>query len=232
MEQIQFDDAAYSVRPLLIEDFANLDRWQTAEHWGRWRPGQQGLVGEWLEVSPSIFLKEPIAGDYLWQISVTRLPPIADFLARFGASKHAVGREARTMYNFNFWLRAADPTGEDFFAAYPKHLKTGWNGMGDDYWNSYFVTVVHNPDGNWMRLRRGPGYEKIEDVQNVVPFLDYHQPIRFTFALRRGHIRAYFGSKPIFDHADANFHPAGHVGLCVWHDTVRFSEMRMYRFVD
>jgi hypothetical protein len=189
-------------------------------------------VGEWLKESPSIFLNDPVEGDYLWQITATRLEGDADFAQRFAATKWGAGIEPRRLYNFNFWLRAADPAGGDFLGAYPKHLHTGPNGMGDDYWNSYFITVCYDPNDNWMRLRRGPGYEKRQSVHNVVPFMDYDQPIRFSFLLRQGHVLAYFGSKPIFDYADPSPYRAGHVGLCVWLDRVRFSEMRMYRFAE
>lgn len=231
-QKIVFDKATYVVMPFLSEDFADLKRWQTAEDNGRWTPGKDGLVGEWLKASPSIFLKDPIEGDYLWQITATRLQPSADFVKRFAASKQGAGSQPRTRYNFNFWLRVADPAGEDFFKTYPKHLGTGWNGMGDDYWHSYFVTVVHKPGDNWIRLRRGPGYEKMEDVQNLVPYMDYNQPIQFSFLLRKGHVLGYFGSKQIFDHVDPKPYVAGRIGLCVWLDTVRFSDMRMYRFTD
>ncbi len=232
MQQIIFENATYRVEPFLSENFSDLKRWRTAEDHGRWAPGKDGLVGEWLKASPSIFLKDPIEGDYLWQITATRLQPGPEFVQRYAASKHGAGYQPRTRYNFNFWLRASDPAGEDFFAAYPKHLGTAWNGMGDDYWNSYYVTVVYNPEGNWIRLRRGPGYEKREDIQNLVPFLDYSQPIRFSFLLRKGHVLAYFGTKQIFDHADPNPHRAGYIGMCVWLDMVRFSDMCLCRFAD
>src|ERR1017187_8035533 len=94
-QKIVFDKATFQVLPFLSEDFADLKRWQTAEDNGHWTPGKEGLVGEWLKASPSIFLKDPIEGDYLWQITATRLEPSADFVKRFAASKQGVGSQPR-----------------------------------------------------------------------------------------------------------------------------------------
>jgi hypothetical protein len=223
---------AYEVELELDEPFTDLARWTARENHGRWRAGPDGLVGEWLSDSPSLFLNRPIAGDYLWQVRATRLPPSHDFNTRFQASKHSKGEDPALKYNFNFWLRAATPDGGDFLAAYPSKLGTGWNGMGDDYWRSYFTTVVRDPKDNWVRLRRSPGYECVEDIHDVLPHMPYGEPKLFTFVIRDGHIRFYADGVTLWDHqmADTHAYHEGYIGLCVWLCTVRFDRMKLYRF--
>lgn len=228
---MQIGGDEYQVRLVLEEDFRDLHRWVRLDDFGRWTVDGTGLVGEWLEKSPSIFLKEKIHGPYLWQIRVTRLAPNDAFLKRFQDSKWGQGHDPLHMYNFNFWLRADDPEGGDFFERYPEKLGTGWNGMGDDYWNSFYTTVVWGTENNYVRLRRGPGYEMVQDVHDTVPHLAYDEPHLFTFVLFEGRVRMYFDQQLVYDHEEASMYEAGYIGLCVWLATIRFEEMRIYRFV-
>jgi hypothetical protein len=222
----------YQVEPLLAETFENLERWVTLEQDGKWEVKAGGLEGEWLQQSPSLFLKEKISGDYLWEVDVTRLETDAAFLERYKASKWGKTCEPREQYNFNFWLRADAPPGSpgDFFSEYPKYLKTGWNGMGDDHWHSYFTTVVWNPQDNWVRLRRGPGYELRQDVHKVAPFMPYGEKHRYTFVISGGRVRCYVDEKTVvYDYADPQPYASGHIGFCVWLCKVRFENMRVWR---
>jgi len=216
----------------LHETFADLNRWIAFESHGRWTPGKDGLLAEFLEKSPSLFLKEKISGDYLWQTRLERVAPSAELLECFRTSKHANGADPAWFYNFNFWLRADAPPGETFFEAYPKYLGSGWNGMGDDHWHSLFNTVVWwdkgTPD-NWVRLRRSPGYEKMRDIQNVVPHLPFGQPHTFSFALQSARVRMYFDETLVYDFTDAQPYASGHIGVCVWLCAIRYHEMKLYR---
>jgi hypothetical protein len=223
----------YDLEPLLVENFENLDRWITLESDGVWQAKDRGLEGEWVQNSPSIFLREKVAGNFLWEIDVTRVPGDSGFVERYSASKWAEGDPA-FKYNFNFWLRADVPPGSPgkFFEEYPKYLKTGWNGMGDDHWHSYFTTVVRSPTDNWVRLRRGPGYEMKEDIHDIVPHLPYQEKHRFTFAIVGDRIRCYFDEKLVYDYRDLTPYREGYLGLCVWICKTRFENMRVWRVTN
>jgi len=218
------------------EDFGDLSRWTALEDHGRWDVRGGGLVGEWLEASPSLFLSEPVEGDYLWTIRAGRVRPGADFLERFEASKHGRGTDPFCNYNFNFWLRADTPGvpgeagGAGFLEEYPKRLGTGWNGMGDDHWRSLYATVVRTSDENWVRLRRSPGYVKVAEARDAIGQLDYDRAHEFAFALEGGRARMYFDGTRVFDYTDPDPHARGHIGLCVWLCVMRFERMRLYRF--
>jgi hypothetical protein len=234
MQTRQLAGHVYKLEPLLTENFKNLDRWVTLESNAKWEVKNGGVEGEWLQASPSIFLKQKIAGDFLWEVDTTRLATDAAFLARYKATKWGDKWDPETQYNFNFWIRADVPTDApgDFFSEYPKYLKTGWNGMGDDHWHSYFNTVVWNPEDNWVRLRRGPGYEMKGDVHNVAPFFGYGGKHKFTFVIQDGHIRCYLDdSKVVYDYLDPQPHKEGYIGLCVWLCKTRFENMRVWRIV-
>ena len=220
----------YEVSLELEAELADLSRWRALEPHGRWTAEDGGIVGEWLEKSPSIFFDENISGDYVWQVAATRLEPDAAFIRRFDESKWGRGQDPARTYNFNFWLRADSPDGGDFLRQYPAKLGTGWNGMGDDFWLSYFNTVVWGAEDSWVRLRRGPGYEMVEDVHGALPLLGYGERHEFTFILRRGRVRFLFDGRPVYDHEDPEPHEAGHIGLCVWLCRMRFDRMRLYRF--
>ncbi|HYF50205.1 MAG TPA: hypothetical protein VEJ63_12420 [Planctomycetota bacterium] len=232
MATIRIGSDEFSGEAVLYEKFSDLRRWRTLENHGGWTPGTDGLLAEWLEKSPSLFLKEKISGDYLWQTRLSRLSPDEEFLRRFQASSHAKGADPERFYNFNFWLRADAPPAETFFDAYPKYLGTGWNGMGDDHWHSLFNTVVWwdkgNPD-NWVRLRRSPGYEKMRDIQGIVPHLPYGEPHEFSFALQGGRVRMYFDETLVYDFADERAYASGYLGFCVWLCRIRYHEMKLYR---
>lgn len=259
----------YPVRPWLGEELADLRRWRQLDRHGRWRaavaspasPG--GIVGEWISDSPSLFFDQRIDGDYIWQVRATRLRPTETssdgaFLQRFHACKHARGCDPLFKYNFNFWLRVDTPDAgaaeaEDFWRAYPRQLGHGWNGMGDDHWQSLFNTVVWNgpsaddpglpagatgvaADGsNWVRLRRSPGYVQICEAVDLVPHLPYDEPHVFSFAVGRGRVRMYFDDRRIYDYRDADgaaaLPGAGYIGLCVWLCVMRFDAMRLYEWV-
>jgi hypothetical protein len=228
---IAVGDDQYVVRPLLREDFEDLSRWRQMEEHGRWRVEAGGLIGEWVSDSPSLFLRQRIEGDFIWQVRATRVAPDEAFLRRFSANHHAAGAEALHKYNFNFWLRANTPDGEDFLEAYPRKLGTGWNGMGDDYWNSLFTTVVWNPDGSWVRLRRSPGYRLERDCPDALPHMRYGEPREFTFAVDRGRVRMYVDGRRIYDYAAEGLPEAGYIGLCVWLCKMRFEHMRIYQWL-
>jgi hypothetical protein len=215
-------------RLILREDFRDLNRWVQCENDGAWTAGPDGLRAEWQRNSPSLFLREKVAGDIFWRVRVARLAPTPEFLTAFKQSKHTQGSDPLVFYNFNFWLRTDSPDRGDFMAQYPTKLGSGWNGMGDDFWHSYFTTVVRNPTENWVRLRRGPGYEKMCDVNDIVPHLPYDQPHTFSFLIRRGVVRGFFDGRELYRYADSAPHSAGHIGLCVWLCTVRFSELELY----
>ncbi len=222
----------YRVRPWLHAELADLRRWRQLENHGRWQAVPGGMIGEWLSHSPSLFFDQPIIGDYLWQVRVTRLKPDAAFVQRFEANnRHTQGCNPDGKYNFNFWLRADSPDDEGFLAAYPRHLGTGWNGMGDDYWRSLFTTVVWNPDSNWVRLRKSPGYVQVSEAVDVVPHLPYDEPHVFTVAVGQGRVRLYFDDRRVYDYADAALPAAGYIGLCVWLCVVRFDAMRLYEWI-
>src|ERR1035437_616287 len=167
-------EQTYKIEPLLTENFDNLDRWVSRDTMGKWEAKNHGVEGEWITGSPSLFLKEKLKGDFIWEITATRLTHDKALTDRFHATKHGDdGKGLESKYNFNFWIRADAPPGENFLEAYPKYLKTGWNGMGDDHWHSYFNTVVWDDRGppsahNWNRLRRSPGYEMVKDIHDVV----------------------------------------------------------------
>jgi hypothetical protein len=223
-------DDHYDVQPAWNEEFNDLSRWRTLDQDGRWIAQNGSLVGEWIRKSPSLFFNEKIHGDYLWQMTATRLGPDEEFIRRFSATKWGAGVDPRALYNFNFWLRVNDPQGGDFFAEYPQKLGTGWNGMGDDYWKSLFTTIVRGVDNsNWVRLRKSPGYEKVEDVADQIPLLNYDEPHQYTFVLHRGRVRMYFDDRRIYDYADPSPMESGHIGLCVWLCKMRFENMTMYR---
>ena len=227
---VRIGDDEYRVRRVFAEELASLDHWVQLDGYGRWSAHDGSFSGEWLSHSPSLFFREKIVGDYLWQTTVTRLRPDQAFVQRFLASKWGKGKDPLSMYNFNFWLRARAPDGGDFLQQYPTKLGTGWNGMGDDYWHSLYTTVVRSEEHNWVRLRRSPGYVKVRDVADVVPFLPYDEPHRVTFVLRSGHVKMYFDDKLVYDHEDPAPYPSGHIGLCVWLCIVRFEDMVLYRF--
>jgi hypothetical protein len=232
MSSLTLGSDTFAVEPLLQENFSDLQRWITLENHGLWTPGANGLTAEWIEKSPSLFLKQKIDGDFLWRTKLSRVPPNAEFLTRFHASKHAAGADPAMFYNFNFWLRAEAPAGEEFLRDYPKHLGTGWNGMGDDHWKSLFTTIVWwdkgTPD-NWVRLRRSPGYEKVEDVQNLIAMLPYDQARWFSFALEGSRVRMYVDETKVYDSPAAAGHTSGYIGFCVWHCIMRYHEMSLYR---
>ena len=148
MSRLTLGDDEYDADLLLREDFHHLDRWWAGEDHGRFSAEGGGLRGEWLRASPSLFLRQPVEGDYLWTLRATRLEPDAAFVERFRASKHGRGADPAGSYNFNFWLRAGAPDGGDFLQAYPTKLGTGANGMGDDYWRSLYCTVVRGRASN------------------------------------------------------------------------------------
>lgn len=228
---IRLGDDEYRIRLMLAEDFNTLDRWRRADSNGLWTVRDHGLVGEWFEASPSIFLKDKIEGDYLWQITATRIQPEPPFLKRHEASTHGQGKDPAQRYNFNFWLRADTPDGEEFFGAYTRKLGTGWNGMGDDHWTSLFVTIVRASEGSRVRLRRSPGYQMALESFGVVPFLAYGQMHTYTFVLREGRVRMYLDHTRVFDYEDPDLYASGYIGLCVWLTVVRFEKMRVYRYV-
>jgi hypothetical protein len=227
-QQISIAGESIPAQLILRENFHDLNRWQPVDNDGAWTPGRAGLRAEWRRNSPSLFLKQPISGDYFWTIRVARLAPGGEFLRAFGESKHAKGDDPATFYNFNFWLRAASPDGGDFFAQYPQKMGSGWNGMGDDFWHSYFNTVVRNKSADWVRLRRSPGYEKMCDVNGIVPLLPYNEPHTFSFLLRNGVVRGFFDGREMYRYVDPKPHTAGYIGLCVWLCTMQFSEMELY----
>jgi hypothetical protein len=225
----------YMVEPRLEENFANLDRWVDRDNNGKWEVKNGGVEGEWITGSPSIFLKEKIKGDFVWEITATRLPHDTALTERFHKTKHGLdGGGLESKYNFNFWIRADAPPGEDFFEAYPKYLKTGWNGMGDDHWHSYFNTVVWGGEGkpDWDRLRRSPGYEMVRDVSGKVPFMEFGVPHKFTFVVAGGHVRLVVDDKTeVYDFADPHPYQEGYIGLCVWICKTRFEGMKVWRIV-
>jgi len=218
------------VRLELEEELADLSHWRCLDEFGKWTAEAGGIVGEWVERSPSIFFDGKIESDFLWQVTAAREKPDEDFVRRFTASKWGGGVDPAFKYNFNFWLRADSPSGGDFFGEYPAKLGTGWNGMGDDHWRSYFTTVVRSPGEDWVRLRRSPGYVMVEDVHGVVPHLPYGEAHEFTFLLREGRVKMFFDDRCVYDHAEPGMYEAGYIGLCVWLARVRFSGMRLYRF--
>lgn len=139
----------------------------------------------------------------------------------------------QTLYNVNFWLRADVPVadeqdGGDFLSAYSRHLGSGWNGMGDDHWRSYFCTVVRHGESNWSRLRRGPGYEMLCDTTDVVPPMEYDQPRDFAFVVSDRQVRAYCDDRLIFSHEADRIYSGGYIGLCVWMCAMRFEDMKLY----
>ncbi|MCL2647031.1 MAG: hypothetical protein FWD61_08495 [Phycisphaerales bacterium] len=226
---------SYKVELAIEENFANLDRWAIRDEMGKWLVNNGGVEGEWLSGSPSIFLKEKIKGDFAWEITATRLPHDQALTDRFHATKHgADGKGLDSKYNFNFWIRADAPPGGNFLEDYPRYLKTGWNGMGDDHWHSYFNTIVWDdrPPQNWARLRRSPGYDKVQDAQNIVPYMTYGQPHKFTFVIRDGHVKLYIDEKTfVYDFNDPHPYHEGHIGLCVWICKVRFEQMKLWRII-
>lgn len=228
---LKLGDDAYSVRLELAEDFHDLERWLPAEADGRWTASADGMTGEWLRNSPSIFLREKVHGDYLWQIKARRIQPDPAFLERHEASNHGRGKDPVQRYNFNFWLRADTPDGKDFFETYTEKLGTGWNGMGDDYWNSFYVTVVRDSQGSRVRLRKSPGYRQVLESFGVVPYLPYGEEHTYTFLIREGRVKMYLDQTRVFDCEDAEIYESGYIGLCVWLAVVRFEQMRLYRFV-
>ena len=230
-ERLTIGGDTYGVQLALQEDFETLERWHAPEQYGLWTAQGGGLRGEWLDRSPSLFLRQSVEGDYLWTIDATRLEPDGEFLQRFAASRHGRGADPAVTYNFNFWLRADTPDAGDFFQAYPAKLGTGWNGMGDDYWRSLYCTVVRKADDDWVRLRRSPGYQMVREARGIVPLLPYGQAHRYAFALHRGHVRMYFDEQRVYDYDDSDLYPCGHVGLCVWMCVMRFERMRLYRMI-
>ncbi|MCL2639815.1 MAG: hypothetical protein FWD53_03125 [Phycisphaerales bacterium] len=227
----------YNVELALEENFGNLDRWAIRDEMGKWEVKNGGVEGEWITGSPSIFLKEKIKGDFMWEIVATRLQHDQALTDRFHAIKHGKdGKGLDARYNFNFWIRADAPPGQNFLEAYPRYLKTGWNGMGDDHWHAYFNTIVwdecQTPPQNWSRLRRSPGYEKMRDAQNIVPFMTYGKPHKFSFVICDGRVKTYIDdTTPVYDFADPQPYQEGHIGLCVWICKVRFEKMKLWRIV-
>jgi hypothetical protein len=220
----------YRISPLLSETFKDLDRWIALDPDGRWHAGDGGVTGEWIRNSPSLFLRQQIAGPYLWQVRVTRLRTNASFLERFGASKHTQGASPEAFYNFNFWLRADAPGGGDFLRQYPLHLGTGWNGMGDDHWQSLFCTVVRQGDKSWSRLRRSPGYEMVVDTA-LPAEARYDEPHEYTFVMGEDFVKGYCDGRKFMDLAGPT-PQRGHIGLCVWMCKVHFDNLRLFTLVD
>ncbi len=218
------------VGDLLYEDeFHDLANWRQLERDGVWEADPRGVTGRWVRNSPSLFFGRRIEGDYLWQTSVRRLRPTDDELERMRRHTHWQNADALHKYNYNFWIRADDPSGGDFLEVYPTKLGTGWNGMGDDYWNSLFSTVVWSPGDHWVRLRRSPGYVKERDVQDVVPHQPYDVPHSFSFVVHENNVRMYWNDQRIYDWNGEGLPGGGYIGLCVWLCAVRFEEMRLYR---
>ncbi len=186
--QIPSEFLNLSTKLILDERFHDLSHWQQVDSHGKWLATADGLVGEWLEASPSLFLKQPISGDFILSVQAARMRPGDAFMQRFKSSKHSQTAKPESLYNFNFWLRAEAPDGGDFIAEYPGKLGSGWNGMGDDHWQSYFTTVVRNETENWVRLRRSPGYEKFTEARDKIPLLPYDEAHDYTFVLHRGRI--------------------------------------------
>lgn len=229
----------YAVRPWLGDELADLARWRQLDDYGAWRSlpataPYPGIVGEWIEESPSLFFNQRIEGDYLWQVRATRLRTDDAFHRRFARHKDTAGVEPAGKYNFNFWLRVDSPDGEDFWQAYPRHLGQGWNGMGDDHWNALYNTVVWNLDDQWVRLRRSPGYVMVAESTDVVQHLPYDEPHLFTFALQpsAGRVRAYYDNQRIYEYTDPGLPQAGYIGLCVWLCKMRFDAMKLYGCLD
>ena len=109
--------------------------------------------------------------------------------------------------------------------------------MGDDHWHSYFNTVVWDDRGphtahNWNRLRRSPGYEMVKDIHDVVPYMTYGEPHKFTFIVSNGHVLLYIDDKTqVYDFADPHPYQEGYIGLCVWICKTRFEQMKLWRIV-
>ncbi|MBA3709390.1 MAG: hypothetical protein H0W83_11310 [Planctomycetes bacterium] len=227
--QMLLGDDAYQVGPSRVGGYADPALWRVADGDGRWSFADGAISGEWLQRSPSLFLKSEVHGDFIWRMRVRLLAPDPAFVARFRTSAWGSGgRDPADTYNFNFWLCAGSPDGGDFLEQYLGQLGSGANGMGDDHWRSYFSTVVRGPEGEWMRLRRSPGYRKVCDAQGVVPVFRYGVDHEVAFAIVAGRVRAYVDHQRIYDHLDPDPLTRGHLGVCVWLCAVRFHDIAIH----
>ena len=178
---------------------------------------------------PSLFLKQRIDGDYLWQITAERVAPDDQALRLFRNSKHWANADPLTKYNFNFWLRVDSPDSGDFFQQYSQKLGTGWNGMGDDPGarSSTPSSGIPTAATGW-RLRRSPATRKSKTPERGSP-----PPLRRAAHL---HLRPVPQPHPPLFRSDAHLRPrrTRHVlsrlhRPCVWLSIVRFSGMKLYR---
>jgi hypothetical protein len=230
MESVRLGGDTYDVGESEPGGYARADLWQAGDAHGRWTFTDAGIVGEWIDGSPSLFLKQELVGDVLLTMRIRRMRPDPACRERILATKWGPRLDLDHHYNVNFWLRARAPDDGDFLAQYPQRLGTGANGMGDESWRSYFSTIVRGPDGEWMRLRRSPGYEKRCDVQGVLPEFAYDRPYDIAFVIRHGRVRAYVDGVRTYDHLDTEPYERGRIGLCVWLCVFRFEDLHIHRF--
>jgi hypothetical protein len=187
---VEVGDQRLETRLLFADTFDDLDAWTTLGDGSVWTLRDGQLVGRWgREGSSTLWSKESFAGDVLITFDGKVLSPdqawVTEDLPEGGK-------------NLNPHFMVTGPEGGDILEVYPKLRAsgTGPNAAGFDQYHGYVLTWTRHH----ARLRRSPGYEKVQGNLNFLPQLNTSYHFRL---LRQGdRLRYWINDILIFDYTD------------------------------
>jgi len=210
------------------EDFASLDQWlNRPPDRAEWRAEGGAFHGIWLAFHNALIFKRPLRGDAELLVDFRFLPMdwdrIPDFEATPGESPTTVAKYRKNLppegaMNFNILFKGSGPEGEDFLEAYDDWVGKGK--MGLEHFRTYFFTLTYL----WARMRRCPGYQLLNDRQDVRSQLDHTFSARILQEGER--FRYWLDGELIHDIADPDPHRNGYVGFVLSASQVEVTRFR------
>jgi hypothetical protein len=224
-------EQTYRVSPLFTDRFAgDLSHWTDMGLGSKWSIREGHLFGEFRPGGSTIWLKPIFDGDLILSFDIETIAPRREDWADFGVPIEKVPPDQleEGAKNLNLFFLCSGPQGENMLECYPRLMKeaTGPNQQSDDRYRGYFFTFTYL----WSRLRRLPKYELCSDRQDVRPQVGkvYH-----VQAMRHGkRLRYFLDGQLIHDYEDAHPHTRGQMGICIWRNSVKVSNVQVLRILD
>lgn len=219
------------VTPLFTDRFdGDLSHWTDMGLGSKWSIRDGHLFGEFRPGGSTIWLKPVFDGDIIMSFDIESIAPRKEDWPDFGVpiDKIPADQLAQGPNNLNLFFLCSGPNGENMLDCYPQLMEeaTGPNQQSDDQYRGYFFTFTYL----WARLRRLPKYELCSDRQDVRSQAGRVYRIQ---AIRRGNrLRYFLDGQLIHDHQDDRPHTRGQMGICIWRNFVKVSDVRVLRILD
>ena len=221
----------YRVTPLFADQFdGDMSNWTGMGLGSRWSIRDGHLFGEFRPGGSTIWLKPVFEGNLIIAFFIESIAPRREDWPGFGVPLDKIPPDQfqEGPNNLNLFFLCSGPNDENMLDCYPQLMKeaTGPNQQSDDRYRGYFFTLTYL----WARLRRLPNYELCSDRQDVraAPGRVYH-----IQALRRGkRLQYYLDGQLIHDYEDSSPHTRGQMGICIWRNFVKVSDVKVMRIED